>query len=79
MQDGPPKEHGLSGRPSPRSGAAHNAADLAIAGNVDEIHRRRGAQRRMSDAPRAVADYWLSVATGASEDYDENGARALIG
>jgi hypothetical protein len=37
------------------------------------------AQRRLSDAARDFTDYWLSVARGASEDYDGNGARALIG
>jgi hypothetical protein len=30
------------------------------------------------DAPADFSDYWLSVATGASEDYDAEGTRAMI-
>jgi hypothetical protein len=30
------------------------------------------------EAPPDFADYWLSVASGESEDYDADGARAMI-
>jgi hypothetical protein len=30
------------------------------------------------DAPADLSDYWLSVAAGESEDYDAEGARAMI-
>jgi hypothetical protein len=30
------------------------------------------------DAPADFSDYWLSVAAGKSDDYDADGARAMI-
>jgi hypothetical protein len=41
--------------------------------NVDSLTEVAGVE-----APADFADYWLSVASGESEDYDAEGARAVI-
>jgi hypothetical protein len=59
---------------SPRSDAWKDfAADCRERLNVASVTGAAGG-----DAPTDFAEHWLSVAMGESQDYDGDGARALI-